>query len=207
MIERLRAVRLSVRRGRREVVAGLDRVFARGRVHWVLGDNGGGKSSLLRVLAGRERPAGGRLVAETAGGPLGRRPSSVYYAPAMRIPPDVRVGSWRRFTGALTADGAGPGLAPPAMEAGRRLGRTSTGEAKRLLLDALLAAPAEVTVLDEPFEHLAAAGRRRLTRFLVRRAAGSVVVVATHHGVPGPARPGDVLRLEPPGPEAGRRVP
>jgi len=208
VIERLRADGLAVRRGGRTVVGDLDRVFVRGRTQWVVGDNGDGKSSLLRVLAGRDRPHRGRLEAETAGGERVPRPTTVYFAPAMRIPPDVRVGDWRRLAGAAagarTADrtagrpvpgGGAPGIGP-ASEPDRRVGRTSTGQAKRLLLEGLLALPAHVTVLDEPFEHLAPAARRRLTRSLARRAARSVVVVATHHDLPAGVAPGDVLTLQ-----------
>ena len=207
MIERLRADGVAVRRGGRTVVAGLDRVFTRGRIQWVVGDNGDGKSSLLRVLAGRDRPHRGRLAAETARGERVPDPTTVYFAPAMRIPPDVRVGDWRRLAGAAAAGrDAGPREAPPvpaggppgigpASGADRRVGRTSTGQAKRLLLEGLLALPAQVTVLDEPFEHLAPAARRRLARVLARRAAGSVVVVATHHDLPAAVAPGDVLTL------------
>lgn len=204
MIDRLRAIGLTVRRGRRPVVAGLDRAFARGRIQWVVGDNGDGKSSLLRVLAGRDRPARGRLVAEAADGGRRRRPATVYYAPAMRLPPDVRVGDWRRLARALAAGGpgSGPGIDSGAAEPARRSGRTSTGEAKRLLLEGLLSLPADVTVLDEPLEHLAEAARRRLTRSLARRAETSVVVVSTHHDLPASVRPGDVLSLERPGPGA-----
>lgn len=196
MIERLRVARLRARRGRRIVVDGLDWCFERGRVRWVVGDNGDGKSTLLRVLAGRGRPAGGEVVAEAADGRVRSRPSVVHYRPEMRLPPDVRLGAWRRLCRALTPAGgeAGPGIAP-AVEDARRAGRLSTGQAKRLLLDALLALPSELTVLDEPYDHLAAGSRRRLTRHLRCRAEHSVVIVATNHRIPVPTRGGDVLVL------------
>lgn len=197
MIECVRALGLSARRGLRTVVDGLDWRFARGRVHWLTGDNGDGKSTLARVLAGRARPSRGRLVVETTAGRLRRRPTSVFYAPAMRIPPDVRVGAWERLTGALTAGrgGAGPGLWPEGPEPGRPVGRSSTGEAKRLLLDALLALPSEVTVLDEPYDHLSGGARRLLTAHLSRRARRSIVVVATNQALPVPVDPATVLVL------------
>lgn len=198
MIARLRARGLSARRGRRTVVAGLDWRFERGRVHWLTGDNGDGKSTLAAVLAGRAAPSGGRLLAEAADGRLRPSPSAVYYAPTMRIPPDVRVVAWQRLIRSLTGDrrGPGPGLRPGGPGPARPVGRCSTGEAKRLLLEALLGISAEVTVLDEPYSHLSAGARRRLTAHLRRRARRSVVVVATNQALPSPVDPAYVLALD-----------
>ncbi len=70
----------------------------------------------------------------------------------------------------------------PAVAPGRRIGRLSTGERKRLLLDPVLRRPGPI-VLDEPFEHLSPDARTRLHHHLRERARRALVVVATNEGL------------------------
>ena len=53
---------LDVRYGRNHAVQGMDLTVDQGEIVTVLGANGAGKSSLLKALAGAEKPAGGRIV-------------------------------------------------------------------------------------------------------------------------------------------------
>ncbi len=63
---RLEASDLVCRRGGREVFAGVGFSMAAGEALLVSGRNGAGKSSLLRMVAGLLRIAGGRLALEMA---------------------------------------------------------------------------------------------------------------------------------------------
>ncbi len=192
---RLRVEGLSVRHRRRSVLCDLTWEHRPGRVAWVVGENGTGKSSLLRTLAGRARPAAGSVWID---GPTGTRPTRpLYYHPGMRLPPHVRVRDWCRLTGSLTNAANSHFLeAPlePTLPPDRPLGRLSTGEAKRLLLGALLRRDRPVLILDEPYEHLSPDARDALTAALVARAWSAVVVVATNQPVPEDAH-GPILRL------------
>ena len=58
----LEVVGLDVRYGRNQAVKGVDLTVGRREIVTVLGANGAGKSSLLKSLAGAERPADGRIV-------------------------------------------------------------------------------------------------------------------------------------------------
>jgi heme exporter protein A len=182
----LRIAGLRIRRGRTVVVDGLDLEHAAGRLAWITGENGAGKSSLLRVLAGRLRPESGSLARSPADG------ATAYYQPGMALPADARVADWWRALGR-----ASPPAAPltPEVEARRRVARVSTGEGKRLLLAAVLARPTPFTFLDEPYEHLSPNAKRDLTALLVARAAAGVVIVATNQDVPETGNP-VVIRLD-----------
>ena len=57
----LRAENLACNRGGREVFAGLNFALAAGEALLVVGRNGAGKSSLLRLIAGLVRHSAGRL--------------------------------------------------------------------------------------------------------------------------------------------------
>jgi len=173
----------------------------------VVGENGSGKSSLLRVLAGLARPAAGRVLRTGGRGDANDR---LYYAPEMRLPGRATVADWARLSDALlcATGGAvyegrlGAGHAKPE----HPLGRLSTGEAKRLLLDTLLRRPASFIFLDEPYEHLSPEAKSDLTAILLDRAEQSVIVVATNQGVPREAADGPVLRLDGARPTAASAV-
>ncbi|MEJ2367926.1 MAG: ABC transporter ATP-binding protein, partial [Acidobacteriota bacterium] len=70
----------------------------------------------------------------------------------------------------------------PQLRPRQRFGEVSTGERKRLLLEALLRLSAPVFLLDEPLEHLSPDGKARLIERLPMLARDAVVVVATNPG-------------------------
>jgi ABC-type multidrug transport system ATPase subunit len=188
--------RVSLRRGRETLLTDFSWSHEQGTVAWLVGENGAGKSSLLRVLAGRLRPTTGqvRLL------PLGNeRPRTVYYHPGMRLPPDATVADWQRLVAGLLGtergDDGGP-LMPPWASGDKRLPKLSTGEAKRLLLDALLRQHAGFIFLDEPYEHLSEPARQTLTDLLLKRARDSVVIVATNQALPREASGHPVVVLD-----------
>jgi ABC-type transport system involved in cytochrome c biogenesis ATPase subunit len=154
------------------------------RVH---GGNGAGKSTLLRLLAGCAVPDRGTV--RTAG--------RVGYLPQLaRGLPPVRAA---RLLGLLSGRDL-PDDPSLGAHLATRADRLSGGTSRRLLLDAVLALPAGVLVLDEPASGLDAAGIDRLGEVLTRRlTAGSAVVVAEHRPLPLPG--GAVLDLG--GPAAG----
>lgn len=191
----LAVVGLTLERNRRPVVRGLDWEASRGFIRWVVGENGSGKSTLLGALAGRVRAAAGTV--EYPWGASVGAGDIVRYHPAMEPPPEARVRDWCRLVDALVPPGAGPSVAPE-LPGRQRLGDLSTGERKRLVLEALLRRPAGLYLLDEPFEHLSPEAKRLLTLRMEAAARDAVVVVATNQGAAaelGPGSAGEVLRL------------
>lgn len=170
----LRLNSVTVMRGQTRVVEGLDLEIAPGRVFWVIGPNGAGKSSLLRVLALLDRPAAGRIERSPASG----RPF-LYLHSEMALPPSSTVGAWDRLVERLLPEPRGHTDIRPQVAGRRTVRRLSTGERKRLLLDALLRRPGSL-LLDEPYEHLSPGARAALTGHLEARARRDVVVVATN---------------------------
>jgi ABC-type multidrug transport system ATPase subunit len=168
---------LSVFRNGGPVIDALDWRVEPGRIAWVVGENGSGKSTLLSVLAGRLRPDGGAVRLN----PTPEPGSVVWYHPHMAPPPETRVADWHRFIAQLAPPGATPTL-EPELRPRQRLGAVSTGEQRRLLLDALLRHHAGVYLLDEPYEHLSPQAKSVLTQRLQQRAQESVVIVATNQG-------------------------
>lgn len=169
---------LTVMRGRDTVVENLDWQATAGGINWVVGENGSGKSTLLRTLAGRLRPVAGDVRLDPA---LSRGRAFVWYHPHMQPPDETRVADWARLVQVLVPVGVPPSLAP-RLRPRQRFGEASTGERKRLLLEALLRLTAPVYLLDEPLEHLSPEGKARLSERLTILARDAVVVVATNQG-------------------------
>lgn len=172
----LELIDLAVRRGPTLVVAGLTREIRPGAVFWVTGPNGAGKSSLMRVLSLLDAPAAGAVRYR-----VDPDERFLYFHSEMALPAASTVGAWERLTGLLLSPRDPPGRTAlwPGAEPRRRVGRLSTGERKRLLLDGLLRRRGPL-LLDEPYEHLSPDAKTALGEVLRERARTRVVVVATN---------------------------
>ncbi|GAA0528016.1 multidrug ABC transporter ATP-binding protein [Saccharopolyspora subtropica] len=180
--------------GRTVAVDGVDLAVPRGAVVGVLGPNGSGKTTTIRMLLGLTAPTsgsvellghrlpehGGRVLPRVGAlveGPgfhpfLSGRENLLRCAamePAVRGP-DVR----RVVEEALERVGLGAA-------GGRRYRGYSLGMKQRLGLAAALLVPRELVVLDEPTNGLDPAGTREIRRIIAElHAAGTTVLVSSH---------------------------
>lgn len=187
---RLSAVELACRRGGRDVFTGLDFSLAAGQALEVTGRNGAGKSSLLRIVAGFLRPAGGRLHLEGSDPELTIAEQAHYLGHQDAVKPSLSVSEnlhfWAGFFGdgsikvqeALDATGLGGIAGLPAAY-------LSAGQRRRLSLARLLAVKRPIWLLDEPASTLDAAGRERLAGFMQSHLAGGGLILAATHGALG----------------------
>jgi len=152
--------------------APLDFTLENGRILGLTGPNGVGKTTVLSALAGRARVFSGSLVLH---------PGLRLALQTQDVPPVDGLPLSGRELLALT-DAAPDGL-PPWL-AGRldlRLDRLSGGQRHYLALWAILQAPADLVLLDEPTNNLDVAGVAHLTSALRERvASGSGVVLVSH---------------------------
>lgn len=188
----LHARALTLARGERLLFAGLSFTVAAGQALRVLGANGAGKTSLLRVLCGLSRPDEGEVLwhgRDIRSERAGFAAAMAYVGHADGIKHDLL--AWENLAfGALAgrpdaraaaltlleAEGLGAQAQLPA----RAL---SQGQRRRLALARLqLSAPASLWILDEPFSHLDGAACARLAGQLERHCAQGGMLVYTSHG-------------------------
>ena len=179
---------LSCIRGERPVFRALSFKLLPGGALILRGPNGSGKSSLLRILAGFLKPAGGTVAwngEDMREAPEAHRARAHYVGHLEAVKPTLTVAEHLAFW--ATAKGfpkptnnilAALELEDLADVPGRFL---SAGQKRRLTLTRLLATPAELWLLDEPSITLDHKSAARLEKVLADyRAGGGMAIIATH---------------------------
>ncbi|WP_198419303.1 ABC-F family ATP-binding cassette domain-containing protein [Actinomyces respiraculi] len=188
----LRASRLSKAYGSLEVFSGVDLAIDRGSRVVILGLNGAGKTTMLRILAGVETPDSGEVVP-------GHGLKIGYYAQEHETidtdrtvvenlrsaAPDMDDTQVRSVLGSFLFSGT---------DADKPARVLSGGEKTRLALAILVVSSANVLLLDEPTNNLDPASREEILRAL-GTFEGAVVLVTHDEGAVEALEPDRVLLL------------
>jgi ATP-binding cassette subfamily F protein 3 len=162
--------------GTRPVFGGASGLVRRRDRVAVVGVNGAGKSTFLKILAGKTAPTGGSLThgASVSLGYFSQHamdllePGRTVFETVQGALPMAPRGQIHNLCGAFLF---------PGDAADKRIEVLSGGEKSRVVLATLLARPHNLLVLDEPTNHLDIRSREILLEAL-RRFAGTVVLVS-----------------------------
>ncbi len=169
----------------------VDLALDAGQALIVLGPNGCGKTTLLRMLAGILRPWQGKIIRHC-------QPAFLGHLPAFKGDLSCRenLAFQRRFHGGAGLDEsralARVGLAGLGLRPARTL---SAGQKRRLGLAGLLVAPGSLWLLDEPYASLDDSGSELVDHLLTEHLAGGGAVALSAHQRK-PAIAVDPVRLE-----------
>lgn len=130
----------------------------------VIGINGTGKSTLLKLIAGIEEPDSGRIV-------RGNSVRIEYLAQNPEFDPDSRV---RDYAAGFEIESVLTKLGITDFEA--KLGSLSGGQKKRVALAQALVNPSELLILDEPTNHLDSEAIDWLEQYLKRRKGALLMI-------------------------------
>jgi len=173
--------------GRFAALRGTSYHFAAGRLYVILGDNGAGKSTMLRVIAGLTQPSQGKVsvLGSSSLRKVAQRVGYMAHAPLLY---DELSGmeNLRYFAGlygirdeavwrqAMQRVGLDPELT-------RRVGQYSQGMRQRLSLARAVLHDPEVILLDEPFSNVDVHSAAEMASVLGRlRDSGKTILVVTH---------------------------
>ncbi len=193
--ESIRLADVSVGYDDRPVLEHVNLTLESGALTAVVGPNGGGKSTLLKLIAGLLKPWSGSVT--VLGAAPGAHARSVAYVPQAesvdwsfpvcaadvvmmgrypRLGPVRRPGAQDHAAVAAALDQVGMG------EFGRRqIGALSGGQRRRVFLARALASEPQLYLLDEPVTGVDAATQEDLMRILDAEArAGKTVIASTH---------------------------
>ena len=188
---------LALAYGRIRAVQGVDLDVAAGEIVALVGANGAGKSSILKAIAGLERPSGGTIRFERqdiAGWPAHRAlAEGIAYVPegrmivgTMSVRDNLRLGAFARAGGGpLAAEiervlAIFPDLRPLIDAPGARL---SGGQAQMLALARGLMAAPKLMLLDEPALGLAPVMTRQVFQLIARLKAEGVTILIVEQNV------------------------
>ncbi len=190
----LHLAQLQCIRARRVLFSDLTLSVPHGHVLRVLGANGAGKTSLLRIVCGLLSPHqgkvwwNGRRITELRE-EFGRQLIFLGHAPGLKG--ELSALENLQVTAALAGVGFDPAHARQALADAGLTGhervpvRTlSQGQRRRAALARLVLAPTRLWVLDEPFNALDTAATQWLIGLIGRQAArGGIVVLTSHQNV------------------------
>ncbi|GAA2846316.1 ATP-binding cassette domain-containing protein [Leucobacter komagatae] len=170
--------RLSKRFGMHEVFDELSLEFAGGCSYCLRAPSGGGKTTLLRILMGLERPDSGRVIGVRRGAisvMFQEDRLSDALTPVENVAllhPDRRVS--RRMIEAELAE------ILPLRALSQSVVELSGGMRRRVALACAMLFPSSLVLLDEPFTGLDTATKREVIDFVRARLRGRTLIVATH---------------------------
>ena len=186
---------LSAGYGDRVAIEGVSLDFARGSLTAIFGPNGGGKSTLLKCIAGLMEPRTGSI--EVLGGPVGAVAQRIAYVPQaeqvdwgfpITVEEVVAMGRTPRI-GLLRRPGREDRRA--VMEAlervdmgdasDRQIGALSGGQRRRVFLARAIASEPEIYLLDEPVTGVDPTTQAKIMNILEDEAAHGRTVIATTH--------------------------
>lgn len=179
-------------------IEGVDLSVPAGSRLGILGPNGGGKSTLLKIAMGLLRPTSGRALVFGRDPGEARRAGLIGYVPQkveaeLGFPMSVRqvvtlgatwrMPAWKRSPAAVRARvDALLRLTGASEFADRPIGTLSGGQMQRAMIARALASGAQILALDEPMVGIDAAGQQQFAALLssIHRELGITILIISH---------------------------
>ena len=174
----------------KQVLCGVNAAFAAGQITCIMGPSGVGKTTLLQIIAGLQKPDSGSVC-----GVQGQRLSAAFQED--RLLGHLNAVDNIRFVLGRTADAAAitqalfaTGLA--VQDIAQPAATLSGGQRRRVALVRAMLAPGEIILLDEPFKGLDDATKAQAIEY-VKQARGTRTVLCVTHSAAEAAQLGSAI--------------
>ena len=181
----LELVGVSKRYGATSVLNGFSHAFGEGKIIGLLGPNGCGKSTMMKLVTGLLTADSGRIYVD--GRPVSYKtnaivsylPERTYFNPAMKVRELVKF--FRDFYPDFRVDAARRMLRELGISESSRLRTLSKGNKEKVQLIMVMARRARLYLLDEPIAGVDPAARDYILRTIVSNYnPGATVIITTH---------------------------
>jgi ABC-2 type transport system ATP-binding protein len=178
---------LRVRLDGQDVLKGISAEIPSGKIVGLLGPSGAGKTTLMRVIVGRQRIASGKVsVLGSPAGAASLRGDIGYMTQAASVYPDLTVQENLRYFATMLGVGKSEvadviGTVDLAKQTGQLVGTLSGGQKSRVSLAIALLGNPKMLVLDEPTVGVDPVLRQQLWQtFRTVADKGTSIVVSSH---------------------------
>lgn len=183
---------LQKRYGKLTVLNGFSAVFPAGEITCIMGRSGCGKTTLLRLLLGLEKPSGGEITG------LPARMSAVFQQD--RLCEELSAfGNVRLVAPRRTADEIRAALSALLLDGEAQtkpVSELSGGMRRRVAIARALLAESELILMDEPFKGLDEGTRETVITYVKEMTVGRTVILVTHDEEDAAALSARVVRME-----------
>ena len=170
---------VGVRRSGRDILSGVDLDVHRGEIVTIIGPNGGGKTTLLKVILGIMAPDTG-VASRAAGVTIGYVPQKLHIDPTLPLPVRRLMTLTARFSRAEIAAALDETSAAHLIDAD--VSTLSGGEFQRVMLARSILGNPDLLVLDEPVQGVDFSGELVLYEKIaaIRDQLGCAILLVSH---------------------------
>lgn len=173
-----------------DVFSDISMTFLPTSITYLTGPNGSGKTSLLRMLAGIQKPSSGKITfgKEAIAQKNMPRPYCVYIGHQAGIKPELSVIdniiNWSRFYNSPETVSAALHFFNLTEYANHKCYELSAGNRQKVVLTRLLACNSRLWLLDEVDQNLDKQNQDLLDRLIISKADNGGIVIMTTHETP-----------------------
>ena len=180
---------LSFSYGKHKVLGNVSMTLEKGKIYGLMGENGVGKSTLLKILSGLLKPEGGEC---TVFGevPYSRNPSflqDVYYLPEDFMGENVVVEKYAlqvgEFYSNFSPDKFRRILGEFGVDGKAKFNKLSLGQQKKAIISLALSLGTGVLLMDEPSNGLDIPSKALLRRLIAENASDEQLIIISTHQV------------------------
>lgn len=185
----IKVTNLNFNYGKKRVLENISMELQEGKIYGLLGQNGVGKSTLLKLLSGILKPKGGAIDINGFN-PFDRKPSfleKVFYLPEDFMGPDIKVDEYAKQVGVFyegfSYERFSNIISEFDVDKNSKFTKLSFGQQKKAIIALALSLGTKVLLMDEPSNGLDIPSKVILRRMIAENAMDDQIIIISTHQV------------------------